>query len=221
MDSCLTNQIKITFFGYKESTMISAKILREKGIVQKMHSSLTTGRHSMEYIFKEKIFLDSALFGEIVSDFEKLSHEFSFNIITGPAQAGAIFASNVAFLREKPFIFPEKAQNEKRRMYFRKSFADIIPGKKFLVIEDNITTGGSIDQIIIAISQLGGEIVGILSLWNRENYQPQKWAGVNWSNERIPLISLIEEKIPSYDPDDKINLCPGCIEGLRLINPKT
>jgi orotate phosphoribosyltransferase len=200
--------------------LISAEILRKKGVVVKNHFMLTTGRHTMEYVFKEKILLEPTLFSEIILNFVKLSRKFSFDMITGPAQLGAIFASPVAFLLIKPFVFPEKTQSGKKEMYFRKSFADAIHGKKLLIIDDNITTGSSINQVLIAISQLGGDVAGILALWNRENYQPKKWKNGSWSEEKIPLFSLIGEKIPSYDSRDNNNHCPGCMEKLRLIDPK-
>jgi orotate phosphoribosyltransferase len=198
--------------------MALADELRKLGVTEKVHTLLASGRHTMEYVFKERIFLNPLLLKRIVGDFYEILYEINFDLITGPAQAGAIIASYLDFVLDKPFVFPEKAGDSMR---FRKIFADFIPKKRVAILEDNITTGDSTDRVIRAVSELDGIVVAVVALWSREDYKPRLWKDGNWSNKEIPFFPLIKEKIPSYDPSGKENPCPGCIAGLDLIDPKT
>lgn len=137
----------------------------------------------------------------------------AFDIITGPAIAGAILAAPISLLfydrisiypEQIIFVYPEKIDG---KMVFRRSYDKILKNKRVWIVEDIITTGGSVEKTMMAIEKCGGKIAGISAIWNRGT----------WQENSIPVLSLINEIVPSYWPDE----CPYCREGrVSLTDPK-
>lgn len=183
------------------------EILEERGIIRTGHFQLTSGKHSSQYINKDVIYSNPALFNAIVMKMTRAISPYgnAFDVITGPAIAGAVLAAPISLqFINKVFVYPEKIDNE---MAFRRGYDNILKGKRIWIVEDIITTGGSIEKTIAAIVKCGGEVVGVSAIWNRGSWSPT----VN-----IPFLSLINEFVPSYFPNE----CPECKAGIPLRDPK-
>lgn len=183
------------------------KLLIGYKVIKKGHFFLTTGLHSDTYIQKDAIFCNPYLFNEIVNEIAKLSISLEYDIITGPAIAGAITAAPLSIILNKIFIYPEKINDH---MIFRRGYDKIINNRKVVIIEDIITTGGSVNKTIDSIYKCGGTVSGIICIWNRTNWVPD--------NKKIHLISMININIKSWDP--KKNECPLCAKNIILTDPK-
>lgn len=189
----------------------------EDKIIEKRHCILRSGKHSDTYIEKTKISLYPRLYNETIRQLSlEISNRFNFDdydCITGPAVAGILFVAPIAIELEKPIIFPEKLYhgNGGYTMNFRKSFIDYIKGKKFIIIEDIVTTGVSIKKTAEAIFNHGGIVKACFCIWNRENINEINFTNeiqypVDFgciANEKInvlfPIISLINKEIPSWN----------------------
>jgi len=182
------------------------KLLEKQGIIKTGHFQLTSGKHSNLYIDKDAIYSNPVLFDVIIRKmWGKIdNYENEFDVVTGPATAGAILAAPIALVLDKIFVYPEKIDNE---MVFRRGYDKILKNKRVWLVEDVITTGGSIEKMIIAVKKCGGEVVGISAIWNRESWSPT----VN-----IPFLPLINEFVPSCWPFE----CPECKAGIPLQDPK-
>lgn len=185
-------------------------LLIQNKIIKEGHFKLTSGLHSNIYINKDMIYTNSVLFNKIILSFKTilLSNILHINekyIFTGPAIAGAILASHIAreMFSYSPFIYPEKIDN---RMVFRRGYDKIIEGKAVIIIEDIITTGGSVQKVVNAIKYNGGDVALCACIWNR----------TGWQHDDFPVQSLIDEKIESWEPGK----CPICKEGIELTDPK-
>ena len=142
----------------------------------------------------------------------------SYDIITGPAIAGAILAAPIALKLNKIFVYPEKAVEsrlaadpnggvvETKVMKFQRGYDKRLKGSRVLIIEDIITTGGSVEKTITAVKKCGGKVVGISVIWNRGRIY----------FDGLLNLSLINEFVPSYWPDR----CPNCQAGEPLQDPK-
>ena len=84
-------------------------------------------------------------------------------VVAGPTTGGIILAFEVARQLGVKSIFAEK-EGEKR--VFRRSFT-LNQGERVLVVDDVLTTGGSVNEVIDAVKQLGGNIIGIGVLVDR------------------------------------------------------
>jgi orotate phosphoribosyltransferase len=197
------------------------ELFEKYGAIKNGHFKLTSGKHSNQYINKDAIYSNPILFNRVVMKMvQGLSlYLGTFDIITGPAIAGAVLAAPISLqLFDKIFVYPEKDVkiersndpnfifNETEIMKFRRGYDKISKDKRVWIIEDIITTGKSVEQTIDAVEKCGGGVVGISVIWNRGLYEI----------EGIPLLPLINENVVSYWPDR----CPSCKAGESLQDPK-
>ena len=176
-------------------------------VIQKGHFLLTSGRHSEYYINKNKIFSNSVFYLYVIESlFQNLKH-FDFDLIVGPPTAGSTMASTlIGFLHAKDTHIPLVYTDDINKKYvFKRGYDTIIQHKKVLIIEDIITTGGSVLKLMEAIQECKGYPTGVLSIWNRGN--------VNLSYNQSSLIS---KKIDSHLPEH----CPLCKQNIPLTDPK-
>lgn len=196
------------------------ELFEEHNIIKTGHFKLTSGRHSNQYINKDAIYSNPMLFNKVVQRmWDKVNmYKDTFDVITGPAIAGAVLVAPISLLLDKIFVYPEKIiyselANDPNNgvidteiMKFRRGYNKMLKGKRVWITEDIITTGRSIENTIDAVEKCGGMVVGISAIWNRGLYEIAD----------IPFLSLINERVVSYRPDE----CPNCKAGEILQDPK-
>ena len=132
-------------------------IFRKTGALMEGHFVLTSGRHSRSYFQCAKVlqypqYLN--LFSKIISDHFKT---FDVNTVISPAVGGIVIGTRVGGDLDKRTIFAERG-----------GFS-ISPGEKVLVVEDVITTGGSVKEVMQVVEELGGQVVGVGIIVDRSN----------------------------------------------------
>jgi orotate phosphoribosyltransferase len=161
------------------------------------HFVYTSGRHGTAYIEKFRILERAehteALCRMIAATFEASGAE----IVAGPTTGGIVLAYEVGRILQLPGIFCEKNVDGGR--VFRRGFR-IEPGQKVLVVDDIVTTGGSLHDTFAAVESLGGEIVGVGVLADRSG------GGVDVP---YPFFACLEVGLGSWAPED----CPMCAAG--------
>jgi orotate phosphoribosyltransferase len=90
-------------------------------------------------------------------------------------------------------------------MKLRRGFS-IEPGEKVLVVEDVITTGGSVREVIEVVRGFGGEVVGAGVLVDRSN---------GMVDLGVRTEALLTMEVISYEPEE----CPLCRQGIPAIKP--
>lgn len=190
-------------------------------IIKEGHFRLTSGRHSNLYINKDGIYSVPFLFKLVVDEIcTVVSMDYiEFDVVTGPAIAGAVLAAPISMNFGKVFVYPEKVTktvvSPKSRnafevpdgMAFKRGYNKKLRNKRVLLIEDIITTGASIQQTLEAIKSCGGIPVRIAAIWNRSN----------WKTNECRLDSLVNEAVMSWEKKD----CPQCLEKVPLTDPKS
>lgn len=194
------------------------------GIIKKGHFLLSSGKHAEYYVDKDKICTIPLLYNEVIQQLSNMlmsdmlmSEWNKIDVITGPAVAGIAYAAPVAYYLRKKFVYPEKKEvNGKDLMQFRNIFHDTVKDKNIVIIEDIVTTGGSIRKTVKAIESLGGNVYGIVSIFDRS-----KDALTDIGNSIDSLMftkSLITIYIESWSDDS----CPLCyLNDIPLTDPKT
>ena len=176
---------------------------KQTGAILKGHFKLTSGRHSDTYMQSAKLFIDTKQ-SEIVCKAlaEKLADE-KIDLVVSPAIGGILMGYEVARQLGVPNIFAERENGE---MTLRRGFA-IEKGTKVVVVEDVVTTGGSVKEVVRLVQSMGAEVVAVASLVDRSN------GNVDFGVKYVNLISM---EVVSYEPDE----CPLCKEGkIDLIKP--
>lgn len=125
-------------------------------------------------------------------------------VVAGPTTGGIILAFEVARQLGVRSIFAEK-EGEKERA-FRRGFG-IDPGERVLIVDDILTTGSSIRQVMAAATKQGGIIIGIGVLVDRSEQK---------MDFGVPLFSCHRAvPPPTYPPEN----CPLCAAKIPLVRP--
>lgn len=178
------------------------EILEKTGVLQTGHFLLTSGKHSNKYMQCAKIFQHPDISAEISKALAEKYDGYDIDIVIGPAIGGIILAYEVARQLEVRALFAER---ENGVMTLRRGF-EIKPGSRVLVVEDVITTGGSVKEVIELVRAVGGEVVGVASVVDRSGGK---------AIFDVPFKSAIRIDIETFDPEE----CPLCKAGSEAIKP--
>ena len=181
------------------------EIYKQTGAVLHGHFKLTSGRHSDTYMQSAKLFVQPSSAEKVCAALaEKLRDAgIKADMVISPAIGGILMGYEVARQLGLPNIFAERENGD---MTLRRGFT-IEKGAKLIVTEDVVTTGGSVQEVIKLVNDLGGEVVAVASLVDRSNGK------VDFG---VKFVNLISMDVVSYEPED----CPLCKEGkLELVKP--
>lgn len=167
------------------------------------HFLLTSGRHSNQY-FQCALVLQypeyNSLISGMIADFFK---DYEIDIVISPAIGGIVVGQEVARQLNKKSIFAER---EEKSLTLRRGF-NIEAGKRYLICEDVVTTGGSVFEVMEIVRKGGGIVAGVGFIVDRSNNQ------VNFG---VPQFSTLQLEVKSYFPED----CPLCNENkIPLVKP--
>ncbi|MBA7631206.1 Orotate phosphoribosyltransferase [subsurface metagenome] len=124
-------------------------------------------------------------------------------MVAGPTTGGIILAFEVARQLGVRGIFAEKEGANER--VFRRGFS-ISSGERTLIVDDILTTGSSIREVMAAVTKQGGIVVGIGVLVDRSEQRIEFG---------VPLFSCHRAITPTYSPSD----CPLCAAKVPLVRP--
>lgn len=176
--------------------------LRAADALRTGHFVLTSGRHSDSYVQCARILEDPRLTTQLAETaVDRLPANLGIDLVAAPAVGGLIIGFAVAQALGVKFIFSEREQGN---MTFRRSFK-IPAGARVLVVEDVVTTGGSVAEVVDLVRQAGGEIAGVVSLIDRGG--EKKFNELFW-----PLLQL---EVESWEPGD----CQLCEQGVPIYSP--
>lgn len=165
------------------------------------HFRLTSGRHSDRYVQCARVLEDPALVTRLARAMVERLGDRMIDLVAAPAVGGIIIGFAVAQALGVEFIFSERQGGA---MVFRRGF-EIPPGARVLVVEDVVTTGGSVGEVVELVRRAGGEPVAAASIIDR--------CGEKVFD--IELIPLLELKVESWEPET----CRLCAEQTPLYAP--
>ena len=172
------------------------EILKEAGVLLEGHFLLTSGRHSGRYLQCARIFRNTRYSEELCAALAAHFKDDRVDIVIGPALGAVQMAYEVSRALGCENFFAER---EDGSMTLRRGFA-IEPGQRILVVEDVVTTGGSVGEVLEIVRQAGGEIVGVGSIVDRTGGR------IDFG---VPFHSVISMEVESYEPSE----CPLCKAG--------
>lgn len=166
------------------------------------HFLLTSGLHSAQYIQCAALLKQPNLAGKLCQELAGKVRQYRPEVIIGPAMGGIIVAYEVARALKLSGIFAERKAG---RMQLRRNF-QIAPGERVVVVEDVVTTGRSVQEVIALIKQQRGELVAVAALIDRSGGK---------TDFGVPFASLLTLDIEVYSTED----CPLCRTGSPVVKP--
>ena len=171
-------------------------LLREYGAILEGHFLLSSGRHSGVYVEKFRLLEHpelTARFAEVIAEHFR---ELNPDLVVGPLTGGVLVAHEVAKLLGKPIAFPERSHDH---MEWRRGFK-LSEGQKVLVVEDVITTGKTVAEVIDAVTRTRAEVAGLgcLICRGKMDLSPQPFAVVSMNLASFPAdhCPLCRKDIP-------------------------
>ena len=181
------------------------EILKKTGAMLKGHFLLSSGKHSDQYFQCAKV-LQYPEYCEVLcrelADRIKEKDILDIQAVVAPAIGGILVSYELARALKTRSLFTER---ENGVMTLRRGFS-IDAGEKILVAEDVITTGGSVKEVIDAVKNLGGDVVGVAAIINRSGGK---------ADLSVPIVALINTDTAVYEPEE----CPLCKQGLPAVKP--
>lgn len=177
-------------------------LLHQTNALKKGHFRLTSGLHSEQYVQCALLLKEPAIAEKVCRDLGDKFRDEAPEIVVGPALGGIIAAYEVARSLNVPGIFAER---ENGKMTLRRGF-NVEKSQRALVIEDVITTGGSSQEVVELLQNLGAKVIGVGSIIDRSGGETKL---------TVPFKSLIKLEIKTYEPEK----CPLCAQGLEVVKP--
>ena len=188
-------------------------LFRASGAFREGHFQLKSGRHGDAYVEKFAVLSDPAATGELCGFWaaEMRGRDDApgplVDLVAGPTTGGVILAFETARQLGLHSIFAEEVRDSDggTRREFRRGFT-IRPGERVLLVDDILTTGGSLLAMIPAVEALGGEIVECAVLVDRSGGRATLTSPA--TGRTYPLRSLWQLDLPTYEPGGAT--CPLC-----------
>lgn len=165
-------------------------ILQESGALLEGHFLLTSGRHSNRYIEKFRLLEQPQLTSRLCAEIARRFADDGIECVIGPVTGGIILAFEVARHLGCRAFYAERAKDG-NGFELRRGFT-MRPGEKVLVVEDIVTTGGSVRQVVETVREAGAEVVGVALLVDRSG------GNADFGAERVePLLRMNIQSWPA------------------------
>lgn len=180
-------------------------LLTELHVLREGHFLLTSGRHSDRFLLCSQLTMHPDATEELIKELAIKIRDLKPTVVIGPAMGGVILAYELARALGCRAMFAEK---EGDKMAMKRGFV-LTEEDRVVIIEDAVSTGGSIRKVVEVVEQSPATLVGVAALFDRTAGQ------VEFNG--VPFVSLMEIEISSYDPEH----CPLCLANQPLLKPKS
>lgn len=175
-------------------------LYRDAGAYLEGHFLLASGRHSEAFLQSTTLFQFPQHVEAVGAALAETFADVDAAFVIGPAMGGVVLAHTVARALGTRALFAEK--DNRGQMMLREAF-EVVPGERFIAVEDVMTTGGSLKKAIAAAEARGGVCVGVGCVIDR---------GLAEFSAGLEPRALARLDISTYPPDN----CPLCDQNIPL-----
>jgi orotate phosphoribosyltransferase len=194
------------------------ELFRSSGALREGHFQLKSGRHGDAYVEKFAVLSDPAATSELCGFWAESHRETrDVDLTAGPTTGGVILAFETGRQLGVRAIFAEEVKDADGATHraFRRGFR-IEPGERVLLVDDILTTGGSLLAMLPAVEAMGGDIVECAVLVDRSGRDTNTLTSPT-TGRTYPLRSLWRLDLPTYEPGP--GTCPMCATVAPLHTP--
>ncbi|UCD16601.1 MAG: orotate phosphoribosyltransferase [Candidatus Zixiibacteriota bacterium] len=176
-------------------------IFKKSNALLEGHFKLSSGRHSDIYYEKFNILKQPRLCETVCIELARLFEGDSVELVVGPTTGGIIIAYEVAKYLGLNSIYAEPDPGGKGRIFKRGFHVD--EGTRVLIVDDVMTTGGSIFEVIDLLKKYKADIVGIGEFLDRSNGKVK----LDYPFKALAAVEAID-----WEPEE----CPLCKKNIPL-----
>ena len=164
------------------------------------HFLLTSGLHSPHYVEKFNVLQHPKYTEQLCKAMAEKFKDANIETVVGPVTGGIILAHETGKALNARAIFTERVDG---KMTFRRGFT-LHEGERVLIVEDIVTTGGSIKEVIDVVKANGGIPVAVSMLVDR--------SGGKIDFGDVPSTALLHMNVETYKPEE----CPLCKNNIPI-----
>ncbi len=177
-------------------------VFRRLGALQDGHFLLASGLHSPAYVQCARLLEHPSEAAPLLRHLADAWRDAGLHAVLGPAYGGILVAYELASALGVRAMYAERVEG---KMTLRRGF-DVADGRRVLVAEDVVTTGGSALETVDLLNALGARVVGVTSVIDRTG-------GAN--PFPVPFIPLLRLDLPAVPAAE----CPLCRQGMPIETP--
>ena len=182
--------------------------LRRVGALKQGHFVLASGRHSDQYVEKFDLLRQPRATEQACAELvRRLGEALDFDLIAGPTTGGILLAFEIGRQLGLPAAYAERTEEGSAQRAFKRGTA-IEPGTSVLVVDDILTTGGSLRATLDAVDEAGAVTVAVAVLVDRSG------GSVDFG---VPLVALAELDIETWAADE----LPDWLAEIEITKPGT
>ncbi len=195
-------------------------LFTESGALRDGHFALKSGRHGDRYVEKFQVLQFPQAVSELCAAFADRVRgpdgRALVDLVVGPTTGGVILAFETARQLGLRGVFAEEVKDASGvpRREFRRGFR-IDPGSRVLLVDDILTTGGSLLAMLPPIEAAGAELVLAAVIVDRSGGATDITSPV--TGRSYPVEALWSLDLPTYEAGAAT--CPGCAAGLAVEAP--
>jgi orotate phosphoribosyltransferase len=174
--------------------------LARRGALLAGHFRLSSGRHSDRFIQKFRILENPPLVEAVAKELAAAFRDAGPTVVVSAAVGGIVLGYEVARQLATDAVFVEKENGIAK---LRRSFV-LTPQDRALVVEDVVTTGLSVKEVIEVVRSHGAAVAGVGLIVQRGS-----------AEFGVPTLALLRMPLESYAPEE----CPQCKAGVPIDDP--
>ena len=176
------------------------ELLVESHAIMDGHFVLTSGLHSPHYVEKFNVLQKPECTEKLCQAMAEKFKDANIETVVGPMTGGILLAHETGKALGTRAIFTERVNG---KMTFRRGF-HLHSGERCLIVEDIVTTGGSIKEVIDVVKANGGTPVAVSMLVDR--------SGGKVSFGDVPCTALLHLNVETWTPET----CPLCKKNIPM-----
>lgn len=178
------------------------KIFESSGALLTGHFLLSSGLHSPHYFQCAKVLQYPKYTEQLCREIVNNVKNDTIDCVISPAVGGLVVGQECARQLGCRAIFAER---ENGVMTLRRGF-EILHDERIFIVEDVVTTGGSVKEVIELVKGVGAEVIGVGFIVDRSN-------GKKLFDE--PAYSVFQMDVVTHKPEK----CPLCKEDIPIVKP--
>ena len=188
-------------------------VLRNLEVIKRDdHFVLTSGQHTDTYINKNALYKRPDITSDVCKTLAEIIvqtlYPTKIDAVIAPAIGGIPISQWLAYHIHKAqqhITFAAYSTGHNGIITINKEYQQIISKNKVVILDDTITTGGSLKQLMKAVQQIDGQILTCASIFNR--------GGITAEEIGVPsLISLFDIPLQTYER----KTCTLCKQGVPI-----